>query len=153
MNWYLKITSLFLSDFPEGWNILANAFRSWPLLSAICNSFQRVGNNKHLYKLHVHKAIRLTFFFAAASSRLIPPKGCQNKSIRFSVATKRWIANEEERDKPSVGSNSNACLKLSTAASMSLSAMCACKSHLFKRSQLHRYQQVTTLWYYGCWML
>jgi len=28
VNQYWKITSLLLSDFPEGWNILANAFRS-----------------------------------------------------------------------------------------------------------------------------
>jgi len=37
---------------------------------------------------------------------------------------------ETKENKPSFGSNSNACLKLSTAASMSLSAMCAWKSNL-----------------------
>jgi hypothetical protein len=37
---------------------------------------------------------------------------------------------ETKENKPSFGSNSNACLKLSIAASMSLSAMCAWKSNL-----------------------
>lgn len=37
---------------------------------------------------------------------------------------------DTKENKPSFGSNSNACLKLSTAASMSLSAMCAWKLNL-----------------------
>jgi hypothetical protein len=93
----MKITLLFSSDFPEDWNILANDFRSLSNLLATCDSFQRIDKNEHISTNQVHHEIksRLTLFFAAASSRLIPPAGYPSKLIRYTSIARKRIDNEE----------------------------------------------------------
>lgn len=88
--------NVFFHPSPEGWNNLENAFFSRYQMSEICQNCQctsrkRCGMNLSPYfwtcmnlSPKIHRSSKATFF-AAASSRLIPPWGCQKQNPMVSV--------------------------------------------------------------------